>query len=110
MLLAVEGFLWLSERFRWFAFSQHKGYAVLTAVASVGVFLVPMFLWFLLSLVFRWRFQFSGRSLAVLTLVVILPCSWLATAIKEASQQREAVASILKAGGRIAYDYQRDGV
>ena len=37
-LLAVEGLLWLSERLGWLAW--HKGYAVLTAVASVGVVLV----------------------------------------------------------------------
>ncbi len=24
-LLVVEGLLWLSERFQWFGFSQHKG-------------------------------------------------------------------------------------
>ena len=37
VLLAVEALLWLSERFRWFAFNQHKGSTVLIAVASVGV-------------------------------------------------------------------------
>ncbi len=43
VLLAAEGVLWLSERFRWFAFNQHKGYTVLIAVASVGGFLLLMF-------------------------------------------------------------------
>jgi hypothetical protein len=33
-LLAVEGLLWLSERFGWFGW--HKGYAVLTAVALIA--------------------------------------------------------------------------
>ena len=108
VLLAVEGFLWLSARFRWFAFSQPKGYAVLAAVACAGVFLATMFLWFLLSRVFRRRLPFSGRSLAMLTLAVALPGIWLATAMIGAIQQREAVASLLKAGGKITYDYQRD--
>jgi hypothetical protein len=36
-LLAAEGFLLLSERFRWFAFNEKKGLTVLIAVASVGV-------------------------------------------------------------------------
>ncbi len=108
MLVGVECTLWLSGRFRWFAVGQQKGYPVLIVVASAGVFLAPIFLWFLLSLVFGRRFRFSGRSLAVLTLVVALPCIWLATEMNQASQQREAVASVLKAGGRIAYDYQRD--
>ena len=50
LLLAVEGLLWLSERFHWFAFNQHKGYAVLIAVAGVAVFLLLMRLWFLAGL------------------------------------------------------------
>ena len=88
LLLAVEGFLVLSERFQWFAFNQHKGWTVLIAVASVGVFLLLMLLWFLAALVFRWRFQFSILSLFVLTVAVALPCSWLATEMKAAREQR----------------------
>ena len=38
VLLAVEGFLWLSERLQWFPFNRHKGWPVLFAVASVAVF------------------------------------------------------------------------
>ena len=69
-LLALEGFLLLSERFEWFAFNRHKGWTVLIAVASVVVAMLLMFLWFLAALVFRWRYQFSIRSLLVLTVVV----------------------------------------
>jgi len=43
-LLAVEVLLWLSERFGWLPW--HKGYAVLTAVASVGVAMLLVFVWF----------------------------------------------------------------
>ena len=103
LLLAVEGFLWLSERFHWFAFNEHKGWTVLIAVASVGVFLLLMLLWFLAALVFRWRFQFSILSLFVLTVAVALPFSWLATEMKAAREQREAVG---KLGGQVAFDYQ----
>ena len=35
-LLVVEGVLWLSERFQWFAFNHHKSWTVLIAVAAVG--------------------------------------------------------------------------
>ena len=87
VLLAAEGVLWLSERFRWFAFNQHKGYTVLIAVASVGGSLLLMLFWFLFALVFRWRFQFSILFLLVLTLVVALPFSWLATEMKAAREQ-----------------------
>ena len=43
VLLAVDGLLWLSERFQWFAFNQHKGWTVLIAVAAVGVFFLRCF-------------------------------------------------------------------
>jgi hypothetical protein len=75
-LLAVQGPLWLSDRLGWPAW--HKGYAVLTAVASVGAAFLAMLLWLAASLIFRWRFQFSIRSLLVLVVVVAIPCSWLA--------------------------------
>ena len=106
LLLAVEGFLLLSEHLRWFGFNQHKGYTVLIAVASVGVFLLLMFFWFLAALVLRWRFQFSILSLLVLVVAVALPFSWLATEMKAARKQREAVAAIVKVGGGVSYDYQ----
>ena len=61
-----------------------KGYAVLVAVASVLAFFLLMFLWFLLALVFRWRFQYSILSLLVLMVAVALPCAWLATEMKAA--------------------------
>ncbi len=45
-LLAVEGLLWLSERFQWFGFNLHKGWTVLIAVA-VAVFLLAVLIWFM---------------------------------------------------------------
>ena len=107
-LLALEGFLLLSECFRWFPFNQHKGWTVLLAAATVGATLLLMLLWFLAAAVFRRRFQFSILSLLVLTVVVAIPCSWLATEMKAARKQREAVEEIKKAGGWIAYDYEFD--
>ena len=83
-LLVVEGLLWLSERYRWFWFNEKKGWTVLIAVAVVGVAMLVMLVWFVVSLVFRWRFQFSIRSLLVLTVAVALPCSWLAVEMKAA--------------------------
>ncbi len=101
VLLAVEGLLLLSER--WFP----KGWAVLTAIAAVGVTMLLMFLWWLAALCFRWRFQFSLRSLLVLTVVVAVPFSWLAVEMKGARKQREAVGAIRKLGGWIVYDYEQ---
>jgi hypothetical protein len=106
LLLAVEGLLWLSDRLGWPAW--HKGYAVLVAVASVGVFFLLMLLWFAIALIFRWRFQFSIRSLLVLTVAVAVPCSWMAVEMKRAREQKEAVAAIRKVGQVPRYDWEFD--
>ena len=103
-LLAVEGVLFLSEQFHWFP----KGGAVVTAVAAVAVAMLLMLLWFIGAMLFHWRFQFSLRSLLVLTLTVAIPCSWLAVEIKKAKEQREKVTAILKLGGTAYFDYQVD--
>jgi hypothetical protein len=88
-LLGVEGLLWLSDRLCWPVW--HKGYAVLTAVAVVGVAMLLMLGWFAVALVFRWRFQFSIRSLLVLVVVIAVPCSWMAAEMKKAREQAEAI-------------------
>ena len=51
-LLAVEGLLWLSERFQWFWFNEKKGWTVLIAVASVAVVFAGMLLWLVVALAF----------------------------------------------------------
>ena len=82
-----------------------QGVRVLAAIAAVGLFLLLMLLWFFVALVFRLRFQFSIRSLLVLTVAVAVPCSWLAVEMGKAREQREAVAAL---GEAVAYDYEVD--
>jgi hypothetical protein len=108
LLLAVEGFLLLSEWFGWFPFNQHKGYTVLIAMAAVAAAMLLMLLWFLAALLFRLRFQFSIRSLLLLAVVVAIPCSWLATEMKKAREQRAIVGEVKKAADSVIYDYQVD--
>ena len=103
-LLAVEGVLFLVERFYWLP----KGWSVLIAIAAVAVVMLLTLLWFVIALIFRRRFQFSIRSLLVMVVAVALPCSWLAVEMKKASEQREAVGAIKKAGGGVLYDWQFD--
>ena len=103
-LLAVEGLLWLSDRFGWLAW--HKGYAVLTGIASVGVAMLAMVVWFAMALIFRWRFQFSIRSLLVLGVVVAVPFGWLAVERQRKRDHREAVRSILGSGGFVTYAFE----
>jgi MFS family permease len=100
-LLAIACLLWLSERFRWFQFNEHKGYTVLIAVASVGVLLLLVLLWLAAALLFHWRFQFSICSLLLLTVAVAVPFTWLAVEMKKARAQREAVEAIAKVGGYV---------
>jgi hypothetical protein len=103
VLLAVEGLLWLSERLgspEW-----HKGYAVLVAIACVGVALLVMFLWFIAALCFRWRFQFSLRALLVLTVAVAVPCSWMAVEMKRAREHKIVAEELGKHGVWVLVDY-----
>ena len=96
--------LWLSERFGWLGW--HKGYAVLTCVAVVGVAMLLMFLWFAVALVFRRRFQFSIRSLLALVVAAALPCSWMAVEMKKAREQRAAVLRLRASKVAVMFDYE----
>lgn len=55
----------------------------------------------------RWL-QFRLRTLLIAVLVLSLPLSWFAVRMERARRQREAVQAIVKAGGRVFYDYQGD--
>jgi hypothetical protein len=105
-LLALEGLLWLSDRLGWPAW--HKGYAVLTAVAVVGVALLLMVLWLGVALLFRRQFQFSIRSLLVLVAATAVPCSWLVTEMRTARKQHAAVLAIQGTGGAVRYEHELD--
>ena len=102
----MEGLLWLSEWLGWPVW--HKGYAVLTAVAVVGVTAILTVYWIVIALNFGWRFQFGVRSLLVLGVVVTLPCSWLATEMKNAREQRKSVEAIKKLNCDVRYDWELD--
>ena len=103
-LLAVEGFLWLSDRLVWFAFNHHRGWTAIVAVASAAVAMLVLGLWFAASLLFRWRFQFSIRSLLALVLIVAIPCSWLATEKREAQEQWKAADTFEDLDGTVNWD------
>ena len=96
LLLVVDCLLWLSNWLGWPAW--HKGYTVLACMASVGVAMLAMLLWFGVALLFRGRFQFGVRSLLVLVVAVAIPCSWMAV---EAKEERDATATIETHGGSV---------
>jgi len=105
-LLAVQVFLFLSERFQWFAFNEKKGWTVLIAVGVVGVAVLVMLIWGLVCLCFRRRFQFSFRSLLVFLVAVSVPLGWFAWEMQKARRQREAVEAIREMGGYARRDHE----
>ena len=107
-LLPIVGLLFLSERFRWFAFNEHKNWTVLIAVAVVGLAVVLLLLWFVISLLFHRRFQFSLRSMMLFVAVVAVVCSWFTVKMQQAGRQREVVLAVGRREGLVFYDYESD--
>jgi hypothetical protein len=109
LLLLVEALLWLSERLGWLAW--HKGYAVLTGVAVVGVVLVLMGLGWALALIYKRRFQFRIRPVLAMSLAVALPFSWLCVEVRRAKAQRENSVQTekLKLGDCASWRLDKDG-
>ena len=98
VLVVAECLLWLSQRFQWLSFVVQCWIVLIAGTVVVAtVLLLP--LWFIGSLLFRWRFQFGIRSLLVLVVVVAIPCSWIAEEVQQAKWQREGIAIIQELGG-----------
>jgi hypothetical protein len=107
-ILASTCTFWLSERFRWFGFNEHKGWTVLLALASVCAGILIMLVWFIGAPALRSRFQLSLRSLLLMTLAVALPCSWFALEAKSTLRQAKVAEHINALGGNVRYDYDWD--
>jgi hypothetical protein len=103
-LLGIEPLFYLSDHFQWFPFNQQKGWTVLIAVASVAGALLLMLLWYAASLLFRWRFQFTIRSLLLLVLVVAGPNAWLVQEWKAAQRQRRIIETARAMNCGILFD------
>ena len=118
-LLAVEGFLFVSEQAGWFGFHEDRISPFLFAMAAVIAPIFLMFFWIFLRalwdvfrffgmvarLAYRRRFQYSLRTLLLVVTLFAIACSWLAVKIRQAQRQQEAVAEIQKLGGSIVYDW-----
>jgi hypothetical protein len=94
----------LSEQLGWFGFHEDKGSPLAIALAAVIVSMLLMFIWIVVRLGFRRRFQYSLRSLLVLVLLVSIVMSWVATKRQWATSQRQAAAEIEKLGGAVRWD------
>ncbi len=100
-LPSLWGVLFLLEHFQWL----RNGFSVLLALASMGMIVLFLFLWFAAALVFRWRFQFSLRTLCLVMFLACVGMSWVGVKMQQARRQKEAVAAIKELGGSVAYDY-----
>ena len=95
-LFGLDCVLPLSDRFGWFAFNEHKNWALLINLGIVGVAGALLSLWWAASLLLRWRFRFTIRSLLAMVIVIAIPLSWLAAARQQAERQRAAIDAIAK--------------
>ena len=108
-LLVFEVFLLLAEQCRWLGLVKVKGgreievLTLFTGWAVVVVACLAGLLW-LLVLGFRRRFQYNLRSLLLLTLLVSIGMSWIATTMQRAERQRKVARTIEKLGGRVWWD------
>ena len=107
-LLMVQGVLLLSERYPWFAMNDRKGQTVLIAVAVTAGSLLLVLVWFLAAVARRRRMPLSLRSLPLVALVVVIPCSWFVVKIRQADGQRELRDVIWAADGSVYYDCEYD--
>lgn len=87
-LLCIQGVLFLSGQYRWFAFNERKGYTVLITVAATAIGLLFLVGLVLASRLFKSKVQFSLVTLLLVVVVMGLPCAWLAREIESARQQR----------------------
>jgi hypothetical protein len=110
VLLVAEILLFLSEQYQWFPLNQHKGWTVLVAVAAVGVTFLVMLACLVAGLLFKWRFQFSLRSLLLWMAAVAMTCGWLTGEMRAAERQQETVQAIKVLQAGVGYDYQRGGI
>ena len=55
----------------------------------------------------RW-FQFSLRTLMIVTVIVAIPCAWLGRKIERKRRERAALKTIEECGGYVMYDYQSE--
>lgn len=103
LVLLMQGVLFLSSRFHWFWFNDHKGYTVLITVAATSILLLLTFACLPLACLLKAKWQFSLSLLLMVVLVMAVPLGWLGHEINLARQQRAAAASIRERGDLVSY-------
>lgn len=97
-LLGAEVVLLLADRFGFFGLTPGSGWNVLLAVGVVGTALSLGLLWSGVRLLLRRRPTFGIRSLFLLTAVIAILCGWFQVAMRQASEQKEAIQRMRATG------------
>jgi hypothetical protein len=100
-LLAFEVFLLVAECCHWFGLVDLEVLTLYTGWVAVVVAYLGVLLWIIVRFGFQRRFQYRLRSLLLLTLLVSIGMSWIATAMQRTKRQREVARTIEKMGGRV---------
>ncbi len=104
LVLLMQGVLFLSSRFHWFWFNDHKGYTALITVAATIVVLLLILVCLLVGWLFKAKWQFGVSTLLSSVLVTAIPLGWLGREIDLAHQQRAVVATLRKRGDYVSYE------
>jgi Leucine-rich repeat (LRR) protein len=101
VFFVIEVFLVLSQRYHLFPFNEYKDRALLITLASVGISILFLVLWFAISLILHHQFLFNFRSLSLLVATVAIPCGWLFLEINRECDQWKTAIAIREAGGKV---------
>lgn len=108
VLLSAEVFLALSERFKWFAFNEQKGFAVLIAAGIAASALLISLVWSIVAWLTAFRFQYGLAAMIGMVLMVATLAGWLGNAIRQARSQKDAIQEILNQRGGVEYGLVRN--
>jgi hypothetical protein len=108
LVLLMQGVLFLSSHYRWFAFNQHKGYTVLITVAATVVLLTLLLGWVLMSWFFKRKQQFSLATLMLMVPVMAIPCGWLGREIDRARNVAEAKKALYFGFGPASFLFREE--
>ena len=70
----------------------------------MGMVVLFLLLQITIAHIFRWRFQYSLRSLFLVMFLACIGMSWIGVGVQKARRQKEAVEEIKKLGGTVFYD------
>jgi hypothetical protein len=103
VLLAVQLFLFCSEKFLWFEFNRHKGWTVLITLAITSCVLVILLTRFVTNRFSDRKMQFSIGAMFLMMPCLAIPLAWMTASVKQAMEQRKIVVKVESGWGSAGY-------